>query len=58
MIDYEDPKTWPTNYEKARELLKKADDLEWNSHGKIDVSNLREKVTKLLQDPYGKEPPF
>jgi len=25
MIDYEDPKTWTTNYEKARELLKKAE---------------------------------
>lgn len=65
MIDYEDPRTWPTNYERARELLKKADDLEWSDYGKEDtagpnpyVDYLRSEVTRLMQDPYGKEPPF
>ncbi len=58
MIDYENPNTWPTNYERAKKLVKKADDIEWESHGKKDVSHLRKLVTELMKDPYAKEPPF
>ena len=49
---------WPTNAERALEILIKADDIEWESHGKEDVSALRKQVTELMKDPYHREPPF
>ena len=49
---------WPTNAERALEILIKADDIEWESHGKEDVSHLRKQVTELMKDPYHRVPPF
>ena len=49
---------WPTNAERALEILIKADDIEWESHGKEDVSDMRKQVTELMKDPYHREPPF
>ena len=58
MHNLNNPEEWPTNDQRARELLKIADDITWESHGRIDVSHLRRMITELLQNPNHKEPPF
>ena len=53
------PKDWQTRQELAVNLLRVADDIEWDSYGKRDVQHLRSRAKDLLDtDPNEKEPPF
>ena len=49
---------WPTNYERAQQLLAYADEVEWHTHNYKLADNLRAQAQRLLEQPNHREPPF
>jgi len=52
-----DPDTWPTNYQRAKEAVQRAKDLEWE--GFLEEADLLfRRSIDLMDDPDYQEPPF
>ena len=49
---------WPTNHERAEQLLAHADEVEWNTRNYQLADSLRARAARLLEQPNHKEPPF
>lgn len=58
MKDVRDPANWRTNYERGLELVRRADQITWDTHGRVDVSAIRARATEYFKNPTAKEPPF
>lgn len=49
---------WPTNHQRAEQMLAHADEVEWETLNFDLADSLRARATQLLEDPHHQEPPF
>ena len=49
---------WPTNHQRAEQMLAHADEVEWETLNFKLADRLRAEAEHLLKDPHHQEPPF